>query len=63
MNIILNWLKGVITIGRMRSELDDLTLETDRGMERNAQKVAYLEGKLDGTLEAIHKLGGLNDGT
>ena len=57
MNAIINFFKGLVTIGRLRADVDALTEETDKGMEKNANRVAYLEGKLDGTLEAIHKLG------
>ena len=57
MGKIIDFLKGFFSVGRMRAEIDALTEETDKGMERNAEKLAYLTGKLDGTLEAIHKLG------
>ena len=53
---VLNFIKGFWSIGRMRKEIDDLTEETDKGMEKNANRIAYLEGKLDGVLEAVHKL-------
>ena len=54
---VIDFFRGLLSIGRLRKEVDELTEETDKGMERNANRVAYLEGKLDGTLDAIHKLG------
>lgn len=56
-NSIVNFLKGIFSIGRMRADLDSLDENVKQRIRENSAKVNYLEGKLDGVFEAIKHLG------